>query len=191
MSGPGPFSPANRAHFALTPPSGTKDRYKMSRVRHTGGMNAARGRPDRILIAILSAIALLVIVALAVVFTRGEPEALDESTPQGVVQRYSTAVIDGDTATASSYLTPSAKSRCTGFRDGGPLPTRVVLISATERDNSAVVKVSVVNSGSGGPFGPSEYEMEERFSLVKTDGAWLIDQVPYQLLVCSGTAVKP
>lgn len=154
-------------------------------------MSAARGKPDRILIAILSAIALLVIVALAVVFTRGAPQPLDESTPQGVVQRYSTAVIDGDTAAATSHLTPSAKSRCTGFRDGGPLPTRVVLISATERDNTALVKVSVVNSNSGGPFGPSEYEMEDRFSLVKTDGTWLIDQVPYQFLVCTGSAVKP
>ena len=154
-------------------------------------MNAARGKPDRILIAILSAIASLVIVALAVVLTRGEPEVLDGSTPQGVVQQYSTAVIDGDTATASSYLTEAAGSLCGGFRDSGQLPTRVVLISATERDNTALVKVSVVNPGSGGPFGPSEYEMEDRFSLVKTDGKWLIDQAPYQLLSCTGSPVKP
>jgi hypothetical protein len=154
-------------------------------------MNAAKGKPDRILIAILSAIALLVVVALAVVFTRGGPAPLDESTPQGVVQRYSTAVIDGDTATATSFLTEGARSLCSGFRDSGPLPTRVVLISTTERDSSALVRVSVVNSGSGGPFGPSEYEMEDRFSLVKTDGKWLIDQAPYQLLSCTGTSVKP
>lgn len=160
-------------------------------MRHTDGMNAATRKPDRILLAILSAIALLVIVALAVVFTRGEPEALDGSTPQGVVQRYSTAVIDGDSATANSYLTEAARNSCSGFRESGPLPTRVVLISATERDNSALVKVSVVGSGSGGPFGPSEYEMEDRFSLVKTDNKWLIDQAPYQLLSCTGTSVKP
>lgn len=171
--------------------SGPKDRYKRWLVRHTDGMSAARGQPDRILIAILTAIALLVIIALAVVFTRGEPESLDETTPQGVVQRYSTAVIDGDTATATSYLTASAKSLCTGFHDSGPLPTRVVLISATERDNAALVKVSVVNSGSGGPFGPSEYETEDRFSLVKTDGRWLVDRAPYQLQSCTGTPVKP
>jgi len=154
-------------------------------------MSAARGKPDRTLIAILSAIALLVIIALAVVFTRGEPEALDESTPAGVVQRYSSAVIEGDTATADSYLTEEASSLCSGFRESGPLPTRVVLISATERDNTALVKVSVVNTGSGGPFGPSEYEMEDRFSLVKTNGKWLIDQAPYQLLSCIKSPVKP
>ncbi|KRE72757.1 hypothetical protein [Arthrobacter sp. Soil762] len=154
-------------------------------------MNAAARKPDRILIAILSVIALLVVVGLVVVFTRGGPDALDGSTPQGVVQRYSTAVIDGDTATANSYLTEAANSLCGGFRESGPLPTRVVLISATERGNSALVKVSVVGSGSGGPFGPSEYEMEDRFSLVKTDSKWLIDRAPYQLLSCTGSSVKP
>lgn len=154
-------------------------------------MNALAGKPDRILLGILTTIALLVIVALGVVFTRGDPAVLDESTPQGVVQRYSTAVIDGDTATANSYLTEAASSLCGGFHESGPLPARVVLVSTTERDNSALVKVSVVGSGSGGPFGPSEYEMEDRFSLVKTDGKWLIEQAPYQLLSCTGSSVKP
>lgn len=153
-------------------------------------MNAAAVKPDRVLIAIVSAIALLVVVALAVVFTRGKPEDFDESTPQGVVQRYSSAVIEGDTATASSYLTEAARSLCTGYHESGPPPTRVVLISTTERDTSALVKVSVIASGSGGPFGPSEYETEDRFSLVKTDGTWLVDQAPYQLQSCTGSSVK-
>ncbi|MET4591595.1 hypothetical protein [Arthrobacter sp. 754] len=155
-------------------------------------MNAAARKPDRILLVIVAAIAALVVVALAVVFTRGEPQVLDESTPAGVVQRYSTAVIDGDTSTADSYLTESARSSCRGYYESGPLPARIVLISTTERDNSALVRVSVVvSSGSGGPFGPSEYEMEDRFSLVKDNGKWLVDQAPYQLLSCKGQAVKP
>lgn len=150
----------------------------------------AGGKPDRILIAILSAIALLVVVALAVVFTRGGPEPLDASTPQGVVQRYSTAVVDGDTATASSYLTDAARSGCRGYYESGPRPVRVVLISTTERGDSALVRVSLVSSGGGGPFGPSEYETEDRFALVKTGGSWLIEQAPYQLVSCTGLS-KP
>lgn len=160
-------------------------------VGHTGGMNPAARKPDRILIIILSAIAGLVILALAVVFTRGEPQALDESTPAGVVQRYSTAVLDGDTRTADAYLTAEARSLCSGPFGGGPLPTRVVLISTTERDNSAQVRVSVVSPGPGNLFGPSEYEMEDRFALVRTDGKWMINQAPYPLLSCAGPAVKP
>lgn len=158
---------------------------------HTGGMNPAARKPDRILIVILSAIAGLVILALAVVFTRGEPQALDESTPAGVVQRYSTAVLDGDTGAADSYLTAEARSLCGGPSGGGPLPTRVVLISTTERDNSAQVRVSVISPGPGNLLGPSEYEIEDRFSLVRTDGKWMINQVPYPLLSCAGPAVKP
>jgi len=107
-------------------------------------MNAAAGKPDRVLLVIVSAIALLVLVALAVVFTRGGPPVLDESTPKGVVQRYTTAILEGDTATASSYLTPAATSLCRGYQESGPLPARVVLISTTERGSTAVVTVSVV-----------------------------------------------
>jgi hypothetical protein len=154
-------------------------------------MNAAAGKPDRILITIVAAIALLVGIALAVVFTRGEPEVLDEATPPGVVQRYSTAVIEGDTATANSYLTEAARATCSGYRESGPLPARVVLIATTERDNTALVRVSVVTSSPGGPFGPSEYESEDRFSLAKIDGRWLVDQAPYQLMGCPGLSLKP
>ena len=47
-----------------------------------------RTRPDRTLLAIMAAIAVIVIIASAVVFTRGEPAPLAESTPAGVAQRY-------------------------------------------------------------------------------------------------------
>ncbi|ADX74516.1 hypothetical protein Asphe3_34110 [Pseudarthrobacter phenanthrenivorans Sphe3] len=159
---------------------------------HTYAMNddAAR-KPDRILLVLLGVIALLVVVALAVVFSRGDPAPLDEGSPAGVVQRYSTAVIDGDTATAETYLTESARTICRGSFSGEPRPSRVVLVSTSERDQSATVKVSIVNSSQDGPFGPTEYEMEDIFSLVREDGNWKISQAPYTLLACTGTPVKP
>lgn len=153
-------------------------------------MNAGAGRPDRILIIIVSAIACLVIVALAVVFLRGEPAELDENTPAGVVQRYSTAFIEGDASTADSYLTERARSACRGYFESGPPPTRIVLVATDERTDSARVRVSVVRSGSGGPFGPSEYETEDRFSLVRSGGSWKIDEAPYPLLSCAGPRVQ-
>ena len=147
-------------------------------------------RPDRILLTLAGVVVLLVVVALAVVFTRGEPAPLDEASPAGVVQRYSKAVVDGDTSTARTYLTEGAKSRCSGMYTGEPAPARVVLISTTERADSATVRVSIVRSSQGGPFGPSEYEMEDVFSLLKVDGKWLIDQPPYPLMACSVVPVK-
>lgn len=159
-------------------------------MSHTGRMNAAAGKPDKVIIVIVSAVALLVIVAIAVIFTRGEPEALSEATPAGVVQRYSTAVIEGDPGTADSYLTESARSFCNGFIQGGPPPSRVVLISTNERTESATVRVSIVYSFQDGLFGPSDYETEDRFSLVKADGRWLVDKAPSQLLSCVPSPVK-
>ncbi|MGX1159466.1 hypothetical protein FBY31_2167 [Arthrobacter sp. SLBN-100] len=154
-------------------------------------MGDAARKPDRVLLVLVGVIGLLVVVALAVVFFRGEPKPLDEASPAGVVQRYTNAVIEGDTATADSYLTGDGRAKCRGSFQGEPPPARVVLVSTTERAESATVKVSIVHSAQGGPFGPSDYQMEDIFHLVKVDGKWLVDQAPYPLMSCSGIPGKP
>lgn len=139
----------------------------------------------------MAIIAVLVVAALAVVFTRGQPALLDGATPQGVVQRYSAAVIDGDESAAAAYLTEAARSQCVNFERSSTNNLRVTLVSTTERPSSADVRVLMVVSNGGGPFGNSEYETEDVFDLVKTDGRWLIESAPWQLRVCTNTAVKP
>lgn len=154
-------------------------------------MDQTPRKPDRILLALIGVVALLVVVALGVVFSRGGPPPLDPASAAGVVQRYSTAVIDGDTEAAQSYLTEDARRTCGGgYYSGEPQPSRVVLVSTTERSDSATVRVSIVHSAQDGPFGPSEYEMEDSFRLSKVDGKWLIDQAPYPLQACDGPLVK-
>lgn len=153
-------------------------------------MEAAAGKPNRILVVILAVIAVLAVAALAVVFSRGEPALLDESTPQGVVQRYSAAVIDGDESAATAYLTETARTQCVDFERASTDNLRVTLVSTTERASSADVRVLIVVSNGGGPFGNSDYEMEDVFDLVKTDGKWLIDSAPWQLRVCTNRTVK-
>ena len=44
-------------------------------------MTDAARKPDRLLLVLLGVVGLLVVVALAVVFSRGEPEPLDEASP--------------------------------------------------------------------------------------------------------------
>jgi len=151
---------------------------------------AERHRPDRTLLAILAAIVVLVVVALIVVFTRGEPAPVDESTPAGVVQRYSAAVIAGDEAAAAAYLTDAAKNRCKTVERMPGDNLRVTLVSTTERPASADVKVLITVSEGGGPFGSAEYQIEDVFDLVKTGDKWLIDNAPWQLTVCPNPAVK-
>lgn len=150
-------------------------------------MKEGRRGPDRTLLVIVGAVAVLVVVALAVVFSRGGPELLDERTPQGVVQRYAAAAIDGDEAAASAYLTDRARENCQGFESLAASSTRVTLVSTTERPESADVVVAiVVSQGGGSPFGASEYETEGAFDLVKSGGKWFIDSVPWELMACGG-----
>jgi len=92
------------------PPEGPPEEPGPEKPGEAGELR--RTRPDRTLLAIMAAIAVIVIIALAVVFTRGEPAPLAESTPAGVTQRYAAAVIAGDEAAASAYLTPAARSKC-------------------------------------------------------------------------------
>lgn len=147
-------------------------------------MSATPGKPDRSLIVILGVIAALVIVALAVVFTRGEPAPLDADTPEGVVQLYAQAVLAGDEQTAADYLSKGRLDNCDRV-DPGPLDNvRLTLVSSTVREKSADVRVSIVTATDNGPFGASEYESEDNFDLIKTNGRWLIDRTPWQLTIC-------
>lgn len=153
-------------------------------------MNAS-ARPDRTLLIILSVIGVLIIVSLSVVFSRGAPRLLDASTPAGVVQRYSAAVIAGDEAAALQYVTAEAQDGCDKFENPSTDNVRVTLVSTTEREDSADVKVSIVTSfQGGGPFDSAGYETQEVFDLVKSDGRWLINRTPWPLTVCTNTAVK-
>ncbi|MDQ0076050.1 hypothetical protein [Arthrobacter oryzae] len=154
-------------------------------------MDAAAAKPNRILVIIVAIIAVLVVAALAVVFSRGEPALLDESTPQGVVQRYTAAVIGGDETAAMAYLTETARTQCVDFERASTDNLRVTLVSTTERAASADVRVLIVVSNGSAPFGNSEYATEDVFDVVKTNGKWLIDSAPWQLRVCANRAVKP
>lgn len=150
-------------------------------------MEEAKSRPDRTLVAIITVIGLLVVASLAAVLTRGEPELLDATTPQGVVQRYAAAVIDGDEVTASGYLTDHADELCTEFQRQSEEGLRVALATVDTFDHSADVEVTITTTYGSGPFGMSEYTEDGLFELVLVDGDWMIDTAPWQLTIsCQG-----
>jgi hypothetical protein len=140
---------------------------------------------------ILGVIALLVVTSLAIVFTRRESAVLDPSTPAGVVQAYSAAVIDGDKRTAETFLSPGGLARCTSMVTSGISNLRVRLLATDEHADTARVRVLIVQGSGGGPFGVSDYESEDAFDLVKIDGKWRIDVAPWQFLACTTTAATP
>jgi len=141
-------------------------------------------RPDRALWAIGSVIAALVIVALVVVLTRGTPELLDADTPEGVVQRYSADVIAGDERGAAEYLSPDVADDCDTFDAETTENVRVALVSTTQRDDTADVRVSITTIYENGPFGIDEQEFQDDFDLVSIDGKWLIEGAPWPLTIC-------
>lgn len=147
-------------------------------------MDNAPARVDRTLLIVIGIVAALVVIALIVVFSRGAGEPLDESTPGGVVQRYTEAVIAGDHDTALEFLVDDLREDCAPFDPGSFDGVRVTLASTTERDTSATVVVSVVTTSSGGLFGPSEYRSDESFQLVSQGGSWAIRSTPWQFTIC-------
>jgi hypothetical protein len=150
------------------------------------GRMTATTRPNRILLIILGVIAALVILALVVVLGRGEPMQQDESTPAGIVQRYSAAVIDGDETGAMAYLTQEVRDQCERMEQfGATQGIAITLVSTKERSNSADVTVSIA-SASNGPFG-AQSSYEDVFGLVKANGDWRIQSAPWQLTVCMNT----
>ncbi len=149
------------------------------------GMEPEPARRDRALIGIAIAIAVVVVAAIVAVLLRPTAERLDASTPEGVVQAYSEAVIDGDARAARGYLVPEVAEGCErvdGVSDG---EVRVVLVSATEDASTADVRVSIVTTYGGGLFGPDEYRTDGRFDLVRVGDEWRIETAPWELSVCA------
>ncbi|MCP2031956.1 hypothetical protein L1277_002054 [Okibacterium sp. HSC-33S16] len=142
--------------------------------------------PRRGLAVLALVVGVLVVVSLVVVFSRGEPELRDASTPEGVVQRYSVAVLDGDEDAALEYLTEQARVDCGSIATTETETLRISLVSTTERPggNAAEVTVSLSRDSSGGPFGGSGYEYEESFVLEKVGDDWRIETAPWELAFC-------
>ncbi|BDZ63112.1 hypothetical protein [Agromyces mangrovi Wang et al. 2018] len=150
-------------------------------------MEPAKARSDRALIGIGIAVAVVVVAAIVAVLVRPAAEPLDPTTPEGVIQGYSEAVLDGDTRAALDFLVPEIADDCQrvenyGFGDAD---VRVVLVSSTEDGSTADVRVSIVTTYGGGLFGPDEYRTDGRFDLQRVDGEWRIESAPWELAVCT------
>lgn len=136
-----------------------------------------------LLISLAVAVAIVVVVALIAVFVQREPAQYAEDTPEGVVQRYSQAVADGDIDTALGYLVSDVADDCSRV----PIDAqdrRITLLESTERADSATVEVLIVTVYGSGPLGADEYESEGVFDLVQDGDGWLIRTAPWELIVC-------
>lgn len=156
-------------------------------MRHDVFMRKTKsvGGVDRPLLVILAGIGVLVVVALVVVFSRGTPAPRDSSSPEGIVQLYTAALVAGDEQTASAYLSETWLAKCDvnqSYSSGSSV--RVTLVSTTERPESADVHVLITTTYQGDILGSSSSSYEGVFDLVKFDHRWKIDAAPWELAVC-------
>lgn len=133
---------------------------------------------------LVGAVVILVVLALAVIAIAvgGRTISLDPDSPEGVVQRYTQAVIDGDRPTAEALLADG--DRCDSYQDPYmDTDIRVTLGDVRITGDTAVVEVTV-GYGGGDPFAPYDYSDRSRFLLTNVDGAWLIDETPWPFWIC-------
>jgi hypothetical protein len=143
-------------------------------------------RSSRALIWIGLAVVAIIVVA-AVAIGLGAPEPLDPTSPEGAVQGYLQAVLDGDEFAAVGFLTPELRDRCNaGDLHQAYLPesSRVVLIDSSIDGDDALVDVKITESWGPTPLDSGEYSFEETFELRRIDEGWAISEIPWPMHWC-------
>jgi hypothetical protein len=146
-----------------------------------------RATSNRILALIV--IAALVLSALAALVSSFRVEVkYSASTPEGVVQLYLTAIIEGKNDQAASYFASDSTCDASDIDRAYVSETlRVNLVSTSIDGDSAYVKIDA-NTGATGPFDDG-YTESHTYRLSNESGRWLIEGIPWPLWDC-GTINK-
>lgn len=143
-------------------------------------------KQDRFLTGILVGIGVLVVVALAVFFTRKDSQTyVSDDTPEGVVHNYVVAVLEKDYEKAYGYLADlEHKPTYEQFRDSflkgmiNPSGYAVDIGQSEIIDDSATVEIALIYNSSD-PFSTGYRDTSQRGILVKENGLWKLTSMPY------------
>lgn len=141
-------------------------------------------KQDRFLTGILIGIGLLVVVALAVFFTRKDSQTyVSDDTPEGVVHNYVLAALNKDYEKGYGYLADlENKPTYEQFRDAfvtgvvNPNNSAVDIGGSEITGDNASVEVALIYNPSD-PFSTG-YRDVQRALLVNQGGAWKISSMP-------------
>jgi Tfp pilus assembly protein PilW len=140
-------------------------------------------KQDRFLVGMLIGIAALVLVALAVFFTRQQESYVQEQTPEAVVHNYVLAILNRDYQKAYGYLAdlkdkPTFDEFRQAFAVGHLTPQEngIKVGGADITTDGASVEVITVYT-SGDPFSRG-YNSPGSAQLVLQNGAWKISSMP-------------
>ena len=144
---------------------------------------SSRSPDARILVWFGVAVGLLVIVAVVLTFV--ERPRLDPGTPEGVVQRYLQAVVEGRRSEARSYLSDRLQDECdSGFpRHVSRDAYRIEWVDTVVDGSEAWVDVLVAEDDLG-VFG-SYYEFDAGFTLQESADGWRITDQEWPWYGCS------
>lgn len=141
-------------------------------------------KQDRFLTGILVGIGILVVVALAVFFTRKDSQTyVADDTPEGVVHNYVLAVLNKDYEKAYGYLAelkykPTYEEFRRAFLNGevNPQNQAVDIGSSDIAGDTATVELQLITNSSD-PFSTG-YRNQQTADLVKQEGAWKLTLMP-------------
>ena len=146
-----------------------------------------RATSNRIL-ALIVILALVLSAVSALVSSLRDDVEFSVGTPEGVVQLYLTAIIEGKNDQAASYFASSSNCDASDLDRAYVSETlRVNLVSTSIEGDSAYVKIDA-NTGASGPF-EDGYTESHTYRLTQESGKWLIEGIPWPLWDC-GTVNK-
>jgi hypothetical protein len=137
---------------------------------------------------VLPVAGVLGVVALVVIGMNRGPASLDPDTPEGTVQLYIEALVDGDFDTAASYWDQEGCIPGSVVPTGGAPDVAAALVSVDGNDIQANVVVKITETSQDPLSGL--YEHEEWFTLVRQGDVWRIRQPswPYYDQICEEAA---
>ncbi len=155
---------------------------------HNDGVNNGymedRGirRSNQVLIWIAGLSVVLLVLAAFITSNRA-PNQLDASTPEGIVQSYLTAIIEGRHDEAARYFTKESECDASDIDRAYISDTlRVNLVSSEIKGSSAYVKIDA-DTSSGGLF-EDGYIESHTYRLNQEGSNWRIAGIPWPLWDC-------
>jgi hypothetical protein len=134
-------------------------------------------------LAIVVGLVVLVTVVVGVLTASRDATEYDSSTPEGVVQAYVEAVLDGELEVAAGLLSEDSPCDVDNL-DNSYLPEydRVVLLDSEVDGDTARVEIEAVTVE--GPFGAFDYGERHTFRLERSGTEWRITGRPWPMFEC-------
>jgi len=137
---------------------------------------------------VLPAAGVALVIALVTIGLARGPAAFDPDTPEGTVQLYIDALVEGEFENAASFWAGDGCVPDSAIPTTGAPDVSASLVSVDSSGSSATVVVRLTENSSDALGGLIEFE--EWFTLVKQDDRWLIRQPswPYYDVICEESA---